>query len=61
MTKDFEQNIIATYNLIEAMRKSASCKKILFASTSTVYERGHKDANARELWSSRTYIALWLN
>jgi UDP-glucose 4-epimerase len=35
--KDFEQNIIATYNLIEAMRKSASCKKILFASTSTVY------------------------
>ena len=35
--KDFEQNVIATYNLIEAMRKSASCKKILFASTSTVY------------------------
>jgi UDP-glucose 4-epimerase len=35
--KDFEQNIIATYNLIEAMRKSTSCKKILFASTSTIY------------------------
>ena len=35
--KDFEQNIIATYNLIEAMRKSTSCKKIVFASTSTVY------------------------
>lgn len=35
--KDFEQNIIATYNLIEAMRKSTSCKKIMFASTSTVY------------------------
>jgi UDP-glucose 4-epimerase len=35
--KDFEQNVIATYNLIEAMRKSISCKKILFASSSTVY------------------------
>jgi UDP-glucose 4-epimerase len=35
--KDFEQNVIGTYNLVEAMRKSISCKKILFMSTSTVY------------------------
>lgn len=28
--KDFEQNTVATYNLIEAMRKSASCKEIVF-------------------------------
>lgn len=31
--KDFEQNIIATRNLIEAMKISKSCKKIIFAST----------------------------
>ena len=31
-----EQNILATYNLLEAMRKS-SVKKIAFTSTSTVY------------------------
>jgi UDP-glucose 4-epimerase len=36
-TKDFEENVLATYNLIEAMRKSTSCKKILYTSTSTVY------------------------
>lgn len=35
--KDFEQNVIGTYNLVEAMRKSISCKKILFTSTSTIY------------------------
>jgi UDP-glucose 4-epimerase len=35
--KDFEQNIVATRNLIEAMKISKSCKKIIFASTSTVY------------------------
>ena len=32
----FDQNILATYNLLEAMRKSGS-KKIAFTSTSTVY------------------------
>ena len=34
---DFEQNIVATRNLLEAMRLSESAKKIVFASTSTVY------------------------
>jgi UDP-glucose 4-epimerase len=34
---DYEQNILATYNLLEAMRKSCNCKRIVFASTSTVY------------------------
>jgi UDP-glucose 4-epimerase len=31
-----EQNLLATYNLLEAMRK-CGCKKIAFSSTSTVY------------------------
>lgn len=34
---DYEQNILATYNLLEAMRKSNSCKGIVFTSSSTVY------------------------
>ena len=29
--------MIATYNLIEALRKSMSCKTIVFTSSSTVY------------------------
>ncbi len=34
---DFEQNIVATYNILEVMRKIGEAKKIVFASTSTVY------------------------
>ncbi|MFQ6065400.1 MAG: NAD-dependent epimerase/dehydratase family protein, partial [Candidatus Bathyarchaeia archaeon] len=34
---DFEQNILATYNVLEEMRKSETAKRILFTSTSTVY------------------------
>jgi UDP-glucose 4-epimerase len=34
---DYEQNLTGTYNVLEAMRKSTSCKKIIFTSTSTVY------------------------
>ena len=34
---DYEQNVLATYNLLEAMRKSGGCGSIVFASTSTVY------------------------
>jgi UDP-glucose 4-epimerase len=33
----FEENLVATFNLLEAMRKSASAKNLVFASTSTVY------------------------
>jgi UDP-glucose 4-epimerase len=34
---DYQQNLLATYNLLEAMKKSLRCKKVIFASTSTVY------------------------
>jgi UDP-glucose 4-epimerase len=34
---DYDQNVLSTYNLLEAMRKSRNCKKMIFASTSTVY------------------------
>jgi UDP-glucose 4-epimerase len=34
---DFEQNLVATRNLLEAMRMSESGKNLVFASTSTVY------------------------
>lgn len=34
---DFEQNIVATYNVLEGMRKSKTAKIMVFASTSTVY------------------------
>jgi len=33
----FRENLVATFNLLEAMRKSASAKTFVFASTSTVY------------------------
>ena len=39
---DYEQNILATYNLLEAMRKSGECKRIVFTSTSTVYGEAEK-------------------
>lgn len=36
----FDQNILATYNLLEAMRKN-SVKKVAFISTSTIYGEAH--------------------
>lgn len=36
----FDQNILATYNLLEAMRKNG-VKKIVFTSTSTIYGEAH--------------------
>lgn len=33
----FNENLVATFNLLEAMRKSRAAKTIIFASTSTVY------------------------
>lgn len=39
---DYEQNILATYNLLEAMRESDRCKSIVFTSTSTVYGEAKK-------------------
>jgi UDP-glucose 4-epimerase len=34
---DFEQNIVATRNILEEMRESETAKRIVFTSTSTVY------------------------
>jgi len=34
---DFEQNIVATFNVLEEMRKSKNAKTIVFTSTSAVY------------------------
>lgn len=34
---DYQQNILATYYLLEAMRTSQTCKKVVFTSSSTVY------------------------
>lgn len=34
---DYEQNLMTTYELLEAMRKSPHCKKMIFASTSAIY------------------------
>jgi len=33
----FRENLVATFNLLEAMRKNATAKTFVFASTSTVY------------------------
>ena len=35
--KHFEENILATFNLLEAVRKSGKPKTMVFASTSTIY------------------------
>jgi len=34
---DYEQNVLATYRLLEAMKNSKSCKNIVFTSSSTIY------------------------
>jgi len=39
---DYEQNILATYNLLEALRESTQCKNIVFTSTSAVYGEAKK-------------------
>jgi len=33
----FQENLVATFNLLEAMRKSKTAKTIIFTSTSTIY------------------------
>jgi len=38
----FEENVVATFNLLEAVRKTKSPKTIVFASTSTVYGEASK-------------------
>lgn len=39
---DYEQNILATYNLLEAMKEMGECRRIVFTSTSTVYGEAEK-------------------
>ncbi|MEM2341634.1 MAG: NAD-dependent epimerase/dehydratase family protein [Candidatus Bathyarchaeia archaeon] len=39
---DYEQNILATYNLLEAIRETKECERIVFTSTSTVYGEAEK-------------------
>lgn len=34
---DYEQNVLGTYYLLEAIRKSKQCRKLVFTSSSTVY------------------------
>ena len=36
-TTHYQQDLLATYNLLEAMKKSPRCKKVIFTSTSAVY------------------------
>lgn len=45
---DYKQNINATYNLLNAMRQSSSCKKIIFTSSSTVYGEALKMPTGEE-------------
>lgn len=49
---DYEQNVLATYNLLEAMRKSQRCKKIVFTSTSAIY------GDAKVIPTSERYAPL---
>ena len=49
---DYEQNVHATYNLLEAMRNSPRCKKLIFTSTSTVY------GDAQTVPTPETYAPL---
>jgi UDP-glucose 4-epimerase len=42
---DYEQNMLATYNLLEAMKNSRNCKKIVFTSSSIVY--GEREVNTQ--------------
>lgn len=55
---DFEQNVIATYNLLEAMKRSKECKRIIFASTSTVYGEAN-DSPISENYSPLRPISLY--
>jgi UDP-glucose 4-epimerase len=34
---DFDENLLVTFNVLEAMRKSEKARRVVFASTSTVY------------------------
>ena len=49
---DFENNVVTTYNLLEAMRKTSTCKNIVFTSTSTIY------GNAKEIPTPESYGPL---
>lgn len=48
----FEQNVLATFNLLEAVRKTGSVKTVVFASTSAVY------GDAEEIPTPEDYAPL---
>ena len=71
---DFQQNVQATYNLLEAIRKSQAAlekdnknnsenrhnrKRLIFTSSSTVYGEANKMPTPRELYSSTSHIFVW--
>jgi UDP-glucose 4-epimerase len=49
---DYQQNLLTTYNLLEAMKKSPGCKKVIFTSTSAVY------GEAKVMPTAETYSPL---
>jgi len=55
---DFEQNLVATRNLLEAMTMSESAKNIVFASTSTVYGEA-KSIPTREDYGPMMPVSLY--
>ncbi len=55
---DYEQNLMTTYNLLEAMRKSPHCKKMIFASTSAIYGEADKQPIS-EIYSPLEPISLY--
>ncbi len=48
----YEQNVLATFNLLEAVRKTDSVKTLIFASTSTVY------GDAQQIPTTESYAPL---
>jgi UDP-glucose 4-epimerase len=55
---DYQQNILATYTLLESMRKSHNCKRIIFTSSSTVYGDAKKIPTTEE-YSPLAPISLY--
>jgi len=55
---DFQNNIVATKNLLECMRRSDVCKKIVFTSSSVVYGE-HPTMPTTENYGPLTPISLY--
>jgi UDP-glucose 4-epimerase len=55
---DYEQNLLATYNILEAMKNSQRCKNLIYASTSASYGEA-KNMPTSELYSPLKPISLY--